>query len=117
VQLVDQNASALASASGRFQFPNTRLELRQNDFSVRVSDVAGNTRDSVLSIERLDVDVGQDPVLVWNQAGLEAVRLDAASPLTASTTLKVFRVAVLRASGGSANCGEFAVAWPGISWR
>jgi hypothetical protein len=86
-------AAALASNAGTFQFANVPLVFGDNIFTARATDPAGNTRDFGLTI-RLIVEARQDVVLRWNQATLDAIRLDASAPPVATRALAMVSTAI-----------------------
>jgi hypothetical protein len=108
--LAETDATALATGTGLFQFPNLPLQLGDNTFTVRVTDVAGNTRQTTQVITRLAATGDRDAVWLWNDVALEAIRLDASTPLYASRTLAMQSVAVYDTASAIEGTPAFLVA-------
>ena len=94
VSLNNAAASALASNAGAFLFPDVSLVTGDNLFSSVAVDVAGNESAASTLIHRIGVLAQVDPVLRWNQAALEAVRIDASSPPIATRNLAMVSLAM-----------------------
>ncbi len=91
-------ATALASGTGKFQFAGVALALGDNQFTAHVVDAAGNVRDFTRTLTRVAPDPGaQDVVLRWNQATLDAIRLDATTPPAATRALAMVGTAIFDA--------------------
>jgi hypothetical protein len=91
-------ATALASNTGTFQFAGVPLALGANPLTARVEDVAGNVRTFDLTLTRVAPDPNrQDVTLRWEQATLDAIRLDATAPPVASRALAMVSTAVFDA--------------------
>ena len=91
-------ATALASGSGNFQFANVSLALGGNGFTAHAMDPAGNVGDFSLVLTRVSPDPNQqDVVLRWNEAALNAIRLDASAPPVATRALAMVGTAIFDA--------------------
>lgn len=91
-------ATALASSTGTFLFANISLAMGGNVFTAHVMDVAGNVRDYELALTRIAPELNrQDVVLRWNQATLNAIRLDASPPPVATRALAMVGTAIFDA--------------------
>ena len=84
-----------SSGDGTFRIPNISLNSGTNPFALNVSDLAGNTNNAQQSISRVDATASTDPVLRWNQAALESIRLDATTPPEATRGLAMVSIAML----------------------
>jgi|CXWL01.1.fsa_nt_gi hypothetical protein len=94
IQLVGPGTSTLSSGTGTFQLPDLTLAVGDNAFTLRASDVAGNTSDFNRVITRLAAPAQVDVVLTWNQTMLEAIRLDATPPPIASRGMAMVSLAM-----------------------
>ena len=56
--------------------------------------MAGNASAFQTTLHRVDSPGAQDPVLFWNQAALEAIRLDATTPPVATRNLAMMHAAI-----------------------
>ncbi len=84
-----------SAGDGTFRIPNVSLAQGSNSFTVQAADLAGNTSERQQVFMR-DAEVGvTDPVLRWNQAALEAIRLDATPPPIATRGLAMVSIAML----------------------
>lgn len=92
--LAETGAVALSSKTGLFQFPGVSLERGLHTFTVIAANSFGNPSQRQITLEGVSEAVGVDPVLRWNQTLLEAVRLDAATPLVASRALAMVHMAM-----------------------
>jgi hypothetical protein len=80
------NRATLSTSTGTFVFPDVALASGDNLLTARVIDVAGNVAQSARTITRSGTP-GADVVLEWNATNLEAIRLDATAPPTATRGL------------------------------
>ncbi len=94
VTLVETSSTALASNTGGFQFVSVPLNLGDNTFTSVATDAAGNVGQTPTVIRRVEATAQQDPVLRWNQAVLDAVRLDASYPTFASRAMAMVHTAI-----------------------
>jgi hypothetical protein len=86
----------VSSNTGTFQFTNIPLDLGDNTFTAQATDVAG-TSSFTLTINRQPPTGQQNAVLVWNQAVLNAIQMDASDPLVASRAMAMVQAAVFDA--------------------
>lgn len=94
--LVQTGATALANTSGAFFFPSVDLTLGDNLLTVVARDKAGNTSESSQTFVRIAATGAVvDPVLEWNRAAIEAIRLDADTPPEATRGLAILHSAIL----------------------
>ena len=94
VMLAGLNRSALSTSRGDFQFPGVTLDLGDNLCHCEATDVAGNVSEFQTTLHRVDSSGAQDPVLFWNHAALEAIRLDATTPPVATRNLAMMHAAM-----------------------
>ena len=94
VMLRGTNRSALSSSRGDFQFPGVTLDIGDNVLSFEATDVAGNASEFHTTLHRVDSSGAPDPVLFWNHAALEAIRLDATTPPVATRMLAMMHAAM-----------------------
>ena len=88
VTLVGQTQVVRATNDGSFRFQSVPLGSGGNVFTTNVVDLAGNIGPSSQTVLTRIVEAGiTDPILRWNSAALEAIRLDASTPLVASRNL------------------------------
>ncbi len=86
---------AKAANNGKFLFPNIAIADGANTLTSRVIDLAGNTGPSTQTTITRVVETGVvDPVLLWNNAALNAIRLDATDPPLASRNLAMLSQAI-----------------------
>jgi uncharacterized protein YjiK len=98
------DAKALVAANGGFQFADVVLIDGDNKLSLTVSDLAGNTATTTLTVNRSG-SVSADAAITWNQATLEAVRRASMYPETATRIMAMVGIAqfdTLAAIEGSA---------------
>lgn len=88
-------ATVRSAGDGTFRVPNIQLAMGANPFSLAVSDLAGNTNSNAHVIQRSGVQTGQDSVLRWNQAILNAIVLDATPPPVATRGMALMSIAML----------------------
>ena len=86
--------NALANNVGNFEFSSIPLNLGDNVFTTQISDAAGNVGQATTTIRRVSTTAGMDPVLLWNQTVLQAVRVDASNPTFASRDIAMVQAAV-----------------------
>ena len=87
--------SARAANNGKFHFPNIAIANGANVLTSRVVDLAGNIGPSTqTTITRVVETGGVNPVLLWNNAALAAIRRDATDPPMASRYLAMLSQAV-----------------------
>src|SRR4029079_16650352 len=65
-----------------------------NVFTTRAVDAAGNITQSTTTIHRVDSTTQLDPVLLWNQTVIQALRTDASDPTRGSRDLAMVQAAV-----------------------
>jgi hypothetical protein len=106
--LVGTPLSALASGSGVFQIPGVALAMGANTLTVRATDLAGNTSSASLTVTR-GAPGGPNAVIVWNQAILSAIQLDATDPPHASRALAMVQSAVYDAVSAIAGTPSYYV--------
>ncbi len=94
VTLVQTAANTLANIAGNFQFSSVSLALGDNIFTTQITDVAGNTGQTSTTIERVSAVSSVDPVLLWNQTVLQAIRADASDPARASREMAMVHAAI-----------------------
>ncbi len=94
VTLVQPATNALANSAGNFQFTSVPLNLGDNVFAAIATDVAGNTVQTPTTIRRVDTANAMDPVLLWNQTVLQAIRTDASDPTRASRDMAMVQTAI-----------------------
>ena len=94
VQLVETSSIALANNTGGFQFQSVPLVLGDNLFTSVAADAAGNVAQTQTTIKRVETAALLDPVLRWNQAVLDAIRLDASNPTYASRGMAMVHAAI-----------------------
>ncbi len=94
VTLVETGATALADAAGHFEFVSVSLSLGDNVFTTTAVDAAGNLIQTTTTIRRVDSSGQLDPVLLWNQTLLQAIRTDASDPTRASRDMAMVQSAV-----------------------
>lgn len=91
-------ATGLVNGTGNFQLTNVALELGANAFTAEAVDVAGNSNHVSRTVTRITPQPGsQDVVLRFNDAALNAIRIDASAPTTASRALAMVSTALLDA--------------------
>ncbi|MCC6717083.1 MAG: choice-of-anchor D domain-containing protein, partial [Acetobacteraceae bacterium] len=98
------SATALAAANGGFQFADVALAAGDNVLKVTISDLAGNTASTAITINRSGT-VTTDAALTWNGVALEAVRSSAMHPPLAARAMAMMGLAqfdTLAAIEGSA---------------
>ena len=93
VELLEIGLTTTADGTGTFSFSNVDLTLGDNPFTLRASDMAGNSSE-FNRIIRLTATAQADVVLTWNQIMLEAIRLDATSPPIASRGMAMVSLAM-----------------------
>src|SRR5262249_49626252 len=94
VSLVSTGATTIANNEGAFQFVNVPLTVGDNPLQVQASDLANNTSDFSLTVQRSAPSGLTNPVLQWNQLALNAIALDADAPTVASRALAMESLAV-----------------------
>ncbi len=94
VTLVETGATALANAAGHFEFVSVSLSLGDNVFTTTAVDAAGNVIQTTSTIRRVDSSGQLDPVLLWNQTLLQAIRTDASDPTRASRDMAMVQSAI-----------------------
>ena len=94
VTLVQPASIALANNVGNFQFSSVLLADGDNVFTTQITDVAGNTGQTSTTIERVSATNSVDPVLLWNQTVLQAIRTDASDPTRATRTMAMVHAAI-----------------------
>ena len=95
LSLVGTTLTAMASNTGGFQIPNVSLAVGANTLTVEATDQAGNTSSYSLTVTRGTAISSQpNPVIVWNQATLNAIQTDGTNPLMASRALAMVQAAV-----------------------
>ena len=72
--------SAVASASGIYQIAGVPLAMGANPLTVQCTDAAGNVASTSITLTRGAAPAGGNPVLAWNRAALDAIKLDASDP-------------------------------------
>ena len=82
----------LAGAGGVFQIPDVDLALGQNAFTIVATDLAGNTAQRTLTVNRVGT-VTTDVALQWNQQALEAIRMTVMDPPLAARVLAMVSLA------------------------
>ena len=88
VKLVGPALSGLSSATGSFTLANIPLSLGANQFTVSVTDEAGNVSTfTPAAITRLASAAQQDAVTTWITVALQAVQGDASTPPIATRSL------------------------------
>ena len=85
-------ASALTASNGGFQFADIVLANGDNTLEVVVTDLAGNTASSAITVNRSGT-LATDAALTWNQATLEAVRKSSMYPETATRIMAMVAIA------------------------
>lgn len=110
IELLLGGLSALASNAGTFQFPGVDLAVGDNVLNVTATDIAGNAFQFDTTIHRVVEAQQQDPVLRWNQALLEAIRLDASPPPIASRGMAMVHGAIYDAVNAIEGLPGFYVA-------
>ena len=95
VTLTPTGATSLANSAGKFQFPGVALAPGLNDFTVTVTDLAGNTNQYQATVIRTIGGAGSNEVVRWNAIQLEAIRLDSTAPEAAARGLAMVGAAVL----------------------
>jgi hypothetical protein len=95
LQIDGTDSRVLIGADGRFALHDLALSEGSNVLSVRVTDAAGNSTASALTLQRTTPDPGSDPVLAWNQTALQTIQADAAQPAFATRALAMESIAVL----------------------
>ena len=95
VALQGQGRQVRASSDGSFTFWDVPLKPGVNVFTVKTTDLAGNTTTSCLRLTRLpQAEPAPDPVLSWHQTLLEAIRVDRLAPTTATRAMAMESLAV-----------------------
>ncbi len=101
-------AKALVAANGGFQFADVVLVDGDNKLSLTLSDLAGNTATTTLTINRSG-SVSADAAITWNQATLEAVRRASMYPETATRIMAMVGVAQFDTLAAIENSAAFLV--------
>ena len=94
VALLGTDFQALATDTGSFQFPDVPLTIGANPFTAEATSAAGATADFPVTIIRVSSTAPPNPVIVWNQAALNAIEQDGTDPLFASRGLAMVQAAV-----------------------
>jgi hypothetical protein len=100
VTLQPGGLTALASGLGVFQFVDVGLAVGDNVFTVTAVDPAGNATSSTQTIRREAAAAQKDVVLQWNEAALDAVRMDSSSPPVATRFLAMVHLAIFDVVSG-----------------
>ncbi|MBM4005276.1 MAG: phosphatase PAP2 family protein, partial [Planctomycetes bacterium] len=133
IELAGSTLSSLVALNGKFQLTGVPLVVGDNLVTLKSIDLAGNESSTTMTMVRLDVAQVDDPVLVWNQILLEAIRLDATPPPIASRGMAMVQAAVVdvinsieqkpslyvalpAAAGASAEAGVIAAAHRVVSY-
>src|SRR5205085_8674793 len=80
--------------AGHFEFDSVPLNLGDNVFTTTAVDAAGNVIQSKSTITRVNTTAQIDPVLLWNQTVLEAIRTDASDPTRATRDMAMVQAAI-----------------------
>lgn len=94
VSLLGTGLTVTANAEGRFRLSNLELDVGANEFSVQVTDAAGNATLQDFNFTRLN-DGYSDPVLAWNQVSLEAIRVSGANTANAARIIAIESIVLL----------------------
>ncbi|HQU41647.1 MAG TPA: Ig-like domain-containing protein [Pirellulales bacterium] len=94
VSLSGLGLTALASASGTFEFPNVALALGDNTFTAVIGGSVGNTVQATLTVDRVASTGQSDPVIQWNENLLAAIQQDASDPQMGSRAMAMVQSAV-----------------------
>ena len=108
----------VADDAGRFAFTGVPLAQGTQTFTVHATDVAGNSAALSCTITRVAIPAPQNAVLAWNNATLEAIRLDDSTPPVASRALAMVHSAIydaVNAIAGSPTLYTSESAAPGAS--
>jgi hypothetical protein len=87
--------STVSDAKGKFEFVDVNVAVGRNRLTATATDVAGNTSNFSLNIQRVAPVPKGDAALQWNQITLNAIQLAALDPVTASRVLALESLAVL----------------------
>ena len=109
LRLLETGAVVQAGSDGTFRFADVALALGANTCTVVATDLAGNTSQGAITLERV---VASDAVSVWNTAALEAIRFTSATPPYASRALAMQSVAVFDALSAIRGTAGFLVSLP-----
>jgi hypothetical protein len=101
--------STISDNHGNFQFDNIGLALGANVLTAQAIDIAGNTQNFALTVERVAQPPSGNAVLQWNAAALNAIQLSALDPVTAARALAMESVAVLDSINAIDNTPSFLV--------
>ena len=97
VNLVGSSLTRLAAGSGTFQIPGVTLAPGANVLTLKTEDVAGNLSSAATLTVTYSPPTSMtppNPVIVWNQATLNAIQTDGTDPLMASRALAMVQAAV-----------------------
>jgi Ca2+-binding RTX toxin-like protein len=95
VTLDGTEITALSDQDGNFAFNNVPLAIGANTLTASVTDAAGNVSTFALDVERAEAGAGTDQVMLWNDALLDAITLDASAPTYAARAMAIESIAVL----------------------
>ena len=97
VLLAGTSLSALVSGTGTFQIPGVALTSGANVLNLQAEDLAGNIGSSTaltVTYTPPTSSTPPNPVIVWNQATLNAIETDGTDPLMSSRALAMVQAAV-----------------------
>ncbi len=83
------------SGDGSFRVPEFALNVGRNRVALAVTDLAGNSSTAEAEFIRSENSLAVDPVLRWNQAILESIKLDATAPPVATRGMAMMSIAML----------------------
>lgn len=95
IEVLGTTVRALVAGDGRVTLPDVLLAPGENTLALRITDVAGNSRDAILDLRREESSPGGDPVRAWNQLTLDIIRADATTPAVATRAMAMESIAVL----------------------
>ncbi len=101
-----------SSGDGLFRLPNIVLATGANSISVQATDLAGNTSQAQQTFMRMEDSGFTDPVLHWNEATLEAIRLDATPPPMAARGMAMVSLAMLDVVNAIEGTPSYMVSFP-----
>ncbi len=112
VTLTEVGQTVRSSGDGAFRIPNVSLVPGSNVIALRAVDLAGNTSDTQQAFMHVDEPGGNDPVLRWIEAALDAIRLDATPPPAATRGLAMLNLAMLDVVNAIEGTPGFLVSLP-----
>ncbi len=94
-QLPSQELSSRSGADGRFRLSVRNLSPGSHTFTAAAEDLAGNQGATVQkTISRLEQELPTNPVLLWTNIALDAIRQDATVPTIVTRNLGMLSAAI-----------------------